>query len=84
MTRLVEVLQHMNLQADIDLAGRWARLQGQHCVVYVVELAWGAGYYTWCDHPCARTVESYSDPLVAIQAGLRRAAQHAGVHHNNG
>jgi hypothetical protein len=75
MTRLVDALQALHLTGDIDLAGHWVKLPGPRCAVYVLELAWGAGYYTWCDHPRARTVEVYQDPVAAIQAGLRRAAQ---------
>ncbi len=74
MTRLVEALHALNLSGEIDLAGHWVKLQGERCAVYVVELAWGAGYYTWCDDPRACIIEVYQDPLVAIQAGLRRAA----------
>lgn len=58
-----------------DLSGRWVKLRGKKYDIYVVELAWGAGYYTWCDHPRGRTVESYQDAVAAIEAGLRRAAQ---------
>jgi hypothetical protein len=40
----------------------------------VVEAAWGTHYYTWCDDPAERAVQSFPDPVQAIQAGLRRAS----------
>ena len=73
MTRLVEALRSMGLDGEITLGGRWVKLQGERCSVYVVEAAWGAGYYTWCDVPEERAVQYYADPAAAIQAGLRRA-----------
>ena len=76
MTRLVEALNALGLQGEIALSGRWIRLNGERCPVYVIEEAWGVGYYTWCDDPQARTVEFYRDAATAIQAGLRRAAEH--------
>ena len=75
MTRLVEALNALGLQGEIALSGRWIRLEGECCPVYVIEEAWGTGYYTWCDDPRARTVEFYRDPATAIQVGLRRAAK---------
>ena len=50
-------------------------IQGERTLVYVVEATRGGGYYTWCADPQARTVEFYHDPVQAIQAGLRRAAE---------
>jgi hypothetical protein len=73
MSRLEEVLGTLGLTAETSLDGRWIKLRGARCAVYVVEAAWGTGYYTWCDDPCDRTVEFYRDPHVAIRAGLRRA-----------
>ncbi len=78
MTRLVEALRARGLDAEISLAGRWAEFRGERCRVYVFEAARGGGYYTWCDDPDARTVESYPDPDAAIAAGLRRAARVGG------
>ena len=72
--RLVEALQTLGLQGELSLGGRWVTLRGERCAVYVVEAAWGTHYYTWCDDPAERTVQSYLDPIQAIQAGLRRAA----------
>jgi len=74
MTRLVDVLQALDLDAELDPSGHLATLQGERCSVYVYEAAWCGGYYTWCDDPAERTVEAYSDPAEAVQAGLRRAA----------
>ena len=74
MARLVEALHALGLQGEVELSGRWVKLDGERCPVYVVEGAWGAGYYTWCDDPQDRSVELYHDPVEAIQAGLRRAA----------
>jgi len=75
MTRLVEALLALNLYAEIDLAGRWVKLQGEQCAVYVVAAAWDNGYVTWCEDGTARVVERYRDPIEAIQVGLRRAAR---------
>lgn len=75
MTRLVEALQALGLYGEIDLAGRWVKLQGEQCAVYVVEAAWGDGYFTWCEDDKARVVQSYLDPRKAIHVGLRRAAR---------
>ena len=75
MTRLVEALRSLGLAGEISLAGRWLKLPGERCPVYVVE-ATGGGYYTWCDDPDARAVQSYLSPTEAIRAGLQRAAYH--------
>ena len=77
MTRLVEVVRQMGLDGEISLLGRWVRLRVERCPVYVLEVADGCGYYTWCDAPNERTVEPYLDPAEAIRAGLRRAAHAA-------
>ncbi|MGI8587980.1 MAG: hypothetical protein ACR2M0_09885 [Chloroflexia bacterium] len=74
MTRLEEVLSAMGLQGEWSLGGRWLKIEGECCPVYVVESAWGAQYYTWCDTPAARAVETYPDPAEAIRAGLARSA----------
>ncbi len=73
--RLVEALHELGLHGEVQLSGRWAKLDGERCTVYVVEAAWGVGYYTWCDDPLDRKVEVYHDPVEAIQAALRRAAK---------
>src|SRR5439155_26001274 len=75
MTRLVDVVKQLDLDGEISILGRWVRLQGERCPVYVIEVAGGCGYYTWCDAPGERTIEPYLDPTEAIQAGLRRAAR---------
>jgi hypothetical protein len=77
MTRLVDAVKQLGLDGEISLWGRWVRLQGERCPVYVLEVAGGCGYLTWCDDPGARTAETYLDPAEAIQAGLRRAARAA-------
>ena len=74
MTRLVEALHHMGLDGEQSLNGRLVKLQGERCVIYIVEAAWGTRYYTWCDDSLGRAVQAYADPLTAIQVGLRRAA----------
>jgi hypothetical protein len=79
MTRLVEALRMLELEGEVSLAGRWLKLQGERATVYVAETSWGSGFYTWCDDPCERSVELYSDPVEAIQAGLRRAARPKGI-----
>lgn len=75
MTRLVDALHALGLEGEVSLSDRWAKLQGERCWFYVAEGAWGSGYYTWCDDPQARSIEFYLDPVEAIQAGLRRAAE---------
>ncbi len=70
---LLEALHTLGLRGQIDPSGRWVRLQGERCGVYVYEVAWDGGYYTWCEEPGERTVEFYRDATQAIQAGLRRA-----------
>lgn len=74
MPRLIEALHNLQLDGEIALGGRWVTLRGEHCLVYVAEALWGAGYYTWCDAEPARAVERYAGPVEAIQAGLWRAA----------
>lgn len=78
MTRLAEALQALGLEGEIDLAGRWVKVGGDRCSVYVYEAAWDGSYYTWCDDPGDRTVEFYPDAAEAIRAGLRRAGGRAG------
>jgi hypothetical protein len=56
MTRLIQALLALNLYGEIDLAGRWVKLQGEQCVVSVVEAAWGDGYVTWYEDGKARVV----------------------------
>jgi len=72
MTALVDALQHLGLESEVSLSGRWARFEGDCCTVYVAEAARG-GYYTWCDDPAMRTVQFHHNPNEAIQAGLLRA-----------
>ena len=74
MTQLVDALHTLGLQGEIALDGRWLMGKGERGAVYVTEVAWGGGCYTWCDDPHDRDVEFYPDPLDAIRAGLRRAA----------
>lgn len=75
MTRLVEALNALGLDGKVELNGRWVTVQGERCLVYVVEELTGTGYFTWCGDAQDRTVEYYHDPHSAIQAGLKRAAQ---------
>jgi hypothetical protein len=49
MTRLVAALQALGLDGEINLAGRWMKLQGKQCAMYVVEAAWGDGYFASCE-----------------------------------
>jgi hypothetical protein len=77
VTPLVEALQMLHLDGEIALGGHWITLRRDGHAVYVVEAAWGGGYYTWCDDPRERSVESYPDPVTAIRAGLRRATRAA-------
>ena len=74
MTRFMKALQALGLEGDISLSGRWLKLRGERCSVYVAEAAWDAGYYAWCDDREERAVEHYLDPAEAIQASLKRAA----------
>ena len=84
MTRLVDVLQARGLDAELDPSGLLATLQGERCSVYVYEAPRGDGYYTWCDDPAERTVEVYSNPAEAVQAGLRREAYAASAEGGKG
>ena len=74
MTRLVEAVRSLGLEAEVDLAGHWARLRGERYRVYVVEAAPGC-YYTWCDGSGERVVQFYADPIEAVRAGLGRAVR---------
>ena len=74
MTRLVAALQALGLEGEVALAGRWVKLRGERCAVYVAEATFGSGYYTWGEDPGARVVAFYLDPAEAIMAGLRRAS----------
>ena len=74
MTRLVAALRALGIPGVVGNAGRWVTLDGERCRVRVVESARGDGFFTWCDDPAARAVEHYTDPVLAITAGLRRAA----------
>ncbi len=74
MTRLTEALQRLGVEGEINLSGRWVKVQGGRFPVYVAEAAWNAGYYTWCDDSEERVVEFYLNPTEAIRAGLQRAA----------
>jgi hypothetical protein len=76
-TRLVDALHEMGIEAEITEDGRWARLAGERCSVYVAEVAQGRGFLTWCDDPALRRVERHDDPVDAIRAGLQRAAHPA-------
>ncbi|HYN88783.1 MAG TPA: hypothetical protein VER55_09645 [Ardenticatenaceae bacterium] len=73
MTRLVEALQELGLYGHVTQGGRWVELQGERCLVYVVEARSENGYYSWCGCDGQRTVEFYRDPIEAIRAGLQRA-----------
>ena len=77
MTRLVQAMRALQLDGEVMLSGRWIKLRGDRCAVYVIEAS-GATYYTWCDDPKERWVQRYLDPTEAIQAGLRRAARSDG------
>ena len=74
MINLVDALHELGLEGEQSLEGRMVKLHGERCAVYVVEAAWGMGYYTWCDDPEAREVKFYREPVAAIRAGLERAA----------
>ena len=74
MTALAAAIEALDLEAEVDLAGHWARLQGERFRVYVIEAAPGC-YYTWCEGPEERGVRFYADPAEAIRAGLGRAVR---------
>lgn len=74
-TGLIKALRTLGLDGELEVSGRWVKLRGERCAVYVAEPAWPGGYYTtWCDEPGDQAVWYYLDPLEAIWAGLRRAA----------
>jgi hypothetical protein len=74
--RLVDALRELGLDAEMAMAGRWARIDGEHCSVYVVEMSRKRGFFTWCDDPDERTIEFHEHALDAIRSGLLRAARH--------
>lgn len=74
--RLYEAIAHLGVQGELSASGRWLRLQGAHCDVFVVE-APGSHYFVWCDHPAERSVQRFRDPIDAIVNGLGRAAHPA-------
>ncbi len=41
MTRLVEALRSLGLEEKAELSGRWARIRGERCLVYLVETGRG-------------------------------------------
>ena len=73
MTSLVEALQALGVQGEIMLSGRWVKIRGERCSVYIAEITWNELYCMWCDDPQARRAEFYADATEAIYAGLRRA-----------
>ncbi len=75
MTTLVKTLHEMGLSGEVSLSGRWVELQGERCIVYVVEAASSLHYYTWCDDAETRKVEFYVTAAEAIKAGLRRGGK---------
>jgi hypothetical protein len=79
MEHLAEALQALGIAAEVSLSGRWARIQREQCLLYIVEALSGTRYYTWCDHPQERAVQVYPEPRQAIRAGLRRCAAIAGT-----
>ncbi len=85
MTRLVEAVQALGVEADFAPSRRLVKIKGERRTVYVAEVAWGSEYYTWCDGTEARTVELYATAREAIQAGLRRAeTRYAGENGDGG
>ena len=71
--RLIDALDHLGLDAEILMNGKWARIEGERCPIHVVEMSRHRGFFTWCDDPAERSVEYYESPLDAILSGLRRA-----------
>ncbi len=74
--RLVDALEELRLDAEIAMECRWARIRGERCFLYVVEMSRHRGFFTWCDDPGERAIEFHESALDAIRSGLRRAAQH--------
>lgn len=72
-TRLVEALQALGVEAEVLLSGRWVKIRGERCSVYVAEIARDQQYCTWCDDPNGREARFYNSPIEAIEAGIRRA-----------
>lgn len=80
MTQLVDVMSAMGLHGEVGRSGRWIRFPGERGTAYVVEAAWGSGYYTFfdapagssADDPAARgAIQIYLDPISAIEACVR-------------
>lgn len=73
MSQLRTALHELGIVAEIELGGRWVRLQGDRGAVYVIEGVWGGDFFTWCDIPEERSIERHPTAVAAILAGLRRA-----------
>ena len=84
MTRLAEALRRLGLDGRVGPSGRWVELEGERCRVYVAASPRNSEFYTWCDDPEERAVEHYQDPVEAIEAGLRRAAERSGDGRHDG
>ena len=76
--RIRDALQELQLDAEMSMKGRWARIQKERCSVYVVEMTRHRGFLTWCDNPDERVVEFHENALDAIQSGLQRAERFRG------
>lgn len=70
---LIDALDRLGLHAEILMNGRWARIEGERCPIYVVEMSRHRGFFTWCDDADERSVEYYLNPLDAILSRMRRA-----------
>lgn len=69
-TPLTEIAHQLGLRSETSIWGRWLRFPTDRGTVYVVQAAFGHGYYMWCEAPGRRTARLYRDPRDAIEAGL--------------
>jgi hypothetical protein len=70
-TSLVQAMEALGLSGEVSQSGRWVRLASKQGLYYVVEAAWGGGYFAFHEPPTAVEQEIYLDPVEAIQAGFR-------------
>jgi hypothetical protein len=73
VTCLGNLLRAMGLSFEESLSGRWVKIRGRECAVYIVEGSRPPSYLTWCARWDARESARYRTPEEAIAAGLRRA-----------
>lgn len=74
MTPLTAAMQELGLTGEVGRRGRWIRIDGEQGSFYVIEAAWGGGYHAFSEASPGSNVETYRDPVTAIQAWLGMCA----------